>query len=79
MPRKKKAKKKNDEINVPKLTYHKSKNGRYYKKKLLPSGKSQCRFCSKSEAEDGMVGSSEPPRKKRIINKKQPVAKPSDT
>ena len=55
MPRKKKATKKND---APKPTYHKSKNGRYYKKTTLPSGKCQCRFVSKSEAEAGLSGSS---------------------
>ena len=53
------------EPSQPKPTYHKSKNGRYYKKSMLASGKSQCRFCSKSEAMDGMGGSSEPPKKKK--------------
>ena len=57
MPRKKKSKSKDAE-NKP--TYHKSKNGRYYKKTKLPSGKCQCRFVSKSEAEGaGGAGSSE--------------------
>ena len=62
MPRKK-AKKKNADApakatSTPKSTYHKSKNGRYYKKTTGPSGKCQCRFVSKKEAEDGGVGSS---------------------
>ncbi len=52
MPRKKKK-----EPSPPKPTYHKSKNGRYYKKTILPSGKCQCRFVKKSEAEGGLVGS----------------------
>ena len=54
MPRKK-ATKKND---TPKPTYHKSKNGRYYKKTTMANGKCQCRFVSKSEAEAGLNGSS---------------------
>ena len=54
MPRKK-ATKKND---APKPTYHKSKNGRYYKKTTMANGKCQCRFVSKSEAEAGLGGSS---------------------
>ena len=53
MSRKKATKKKND---APKPTYHTSKNGRYYKKTVLPSGKCQCRFVSKSEAEAGLGG-----------------------
>jgi len=62
MPRKK-GKKKNaapekSTSSAPKPTYHKSKNGRYYKKTTGPSGKCQCRFVSKKEAEDGGVGSS---------------------
>ena len=61
MPRKKKAEKK---PSAPKPTYHKSKNGRYYKKTTLPSGKCQCRFVSKKEAEGGLAGSSEPKTKK---------------
>ena len=80
MPRRK-GKKKNGsakEPSQPKPTYHKSKNGRYYKKSLLPSGKSQCRFCTKAEAEGGLVGSSEPPKKRRI-SKKQPAAAATDT
>ena len=35
----------------PKPTYHKSKNGRYYKKTTM-NGKCQTRFCSKKEAAD---------------------------
>jgi len=62
MPRKKKstaaAEKK------PKATYHKSKNGRYYKKTTLPSGKCQCRFVSKKEAEASGAGSSDTKRRK---------------
>ena len=59
MPRKKKSAVSNEK----KPTYHKSKNGRYYKKTTLPSGKCQCRFVSKKEAEGGLVGSSEPKKK----------------
>ena len=68
MPRKKKTVEKKEA--APKPTYHKSKNGRYYKKTKLPSGKCQCRFVSKKEAEGGLTGSSEPPKKKRISKKK---------
>lgn len=50
MPRKKKEKKETKK-EAPKPTYHKSKNGRYYRKTTLPSGKCQCRFVSRSEAE----------------------------
>ena len=50
MPRKKKSEK----VEANKPTYHKSKNGRYYKKPKLASGKCQCRFVSKSEAEGGL-------------------------
>ena len=57
MPRKKKS-----ESKESKPTYHKSKNWRYYKKTKLPSGKCQCRFVSKSEAEGGLK--SEKPKKK---------------
>ena len=77
MPRRKR-KKSECEPSQPKPTYHKSKNGRYYKKSLLPSGKSQCRFVTKAEAEGGLVGSSEPPKKRRI-SKKQPAAAETDT
>ena len=67
MPRK--TKKKADEPNASKPTYHKSKNGRYYKKTKLPSGKCRCRFVSKKEAEGGLGGSSEvPPKKRRKAN-----------
>ena len=61
MPRKKKSAAKSEK----KPTYHKSKNGRYYKKTTLPSGKCQCRFVSKKEAEGGLAGSSEPPKKRK--------------
>ena len=67
MPRK--TKKKADEPNASKPTYHKSKNGRYYKKTKLPLGKCQCRFVSKKEAEGGLGGSSEEPPKKRTRKK----------
>ena len=56
MPRKKKS-----ETKESKPTYHKSKNGRYYKKTKLASGKCQCRFVSKSEAESGLKSA---PKKK---------------
>ena len=59
MPRKSK-KKSAEQPKEEKPTYHKSKNGRYYKKTKLPSGKCQCRFVSKKEAEGaGGAGSSE--------------------
>ena len=61
MPRKKGKKKNAQEkttSSAPKPTYHRSKNGRYYKKMTGPSGKTLCRFVSKKEAEDGGVGSS---------------------
>ena len=57
MPRKKKSEEKKA-VEKTTTTYHKSKNGRYYKKTKLPSGKHQCRFVSKKEAEGGMIGSS---------------------
>ena len=50
MPRKKKEEKKKPEPSKP--TYHKSKNGRYYKKSKDESGKCRCRFVSKKEAEE---------------------------
>ena len=53
----KSKKKKPADTKAPKPTYHKSKNGRYYKKSTLANGKSQTRFCSKAEAEGGLVGS----------------------
>ena len=76
--RKKKESASASEPSQPKPTYHKSKNGWYYKKSMLPSGKSQCRFCTKAEAEGGLGGSSEP-SKKRMISKKQPEAAATDT
>ena len=79
MPRRKGKKKSASEPSQPKPTYHKSKNGRYYKKSLTSSGKSQCRFCTKSEAEGGMGGSSEPPKKKRVVSKKRPAKAAIDT
>ena len=54
MPRRKK-KTVEPETPKPSVTYHKSKNGRYYKKTKLPNGKHQCRFVSKSEAEGTAV------------------------
>ena len=54
MPRKKKKVVKEEEPAKPSSTYHKSKNGRYYKKTKLPSGKCQCRFVSKAEGESQM-------------------------
>ena len=67
MPRRKKAAKKND---APKPTYHKSKNGRYYKKSTI-NGKCQCRFVSKAEGEAGFSGSSV--SKKSAKKKKEEV------
>ena len=63
MPRKKKSAVKKEK--APKPTYLKSKNGRYYKKTKLPSGKCQCRFVSKSEAEAGGYGSVEGKKTKK--------------
>ena len=60
MPRKKKNEEKTE------TTYHKSKNGRYYKKMKLPSGKCQCRFVSKTEGEAGMNSSSGKGKRKQI-------------
>ncbi len=50
MPRKKKTK---VEVKKPEstTTYHKSKNGRYYKKTKTADGKCSCRFISKAEGE----------------------------
>ena len=50
MPRKKKEPKK-EEPKSEKPTYHKSKNGRFYKKTKNANGKCSCRFVSKAEAE----------------------------
>ena len=76
MPRKKKSESKAKES---KPTYHKSKNGRYYKKTKLPSGKCRCRFVSKKEAEGGLAGSSEAaPKKKRRSKKKAASAPPPE-
>ena len=74
MPRK--SKKKPAEPAASKPTYHKSKNGRYYKKTKLPSGKCRCRFVSKKEAEGGMSGSSEAAPKKRA--RKAKAKKPAE-
>ena len=73
MPRK--AKKKPADSAGSKPTYHKSKNGRYYKKTKLPSGKCRCRFVSKAEAEGaGGTGSSEAPKKRARKAKPKKVA-----
>ena len=64
MPRKKKASKKK-EPEAPKPTYHKSKNGRYYRKTKLPSGKTQCRFVSKAEGEAGYSAGSSSGKKEK--------------
>ena len=50
MPRKKKVEEAADEKPKPTTTYHKSKNGRYYKK-FKVDGKCKCRFISKAEGE----------------------------
>ena len=68
MPRK--SKKKPAEPAASKPTYHKSKNGRYYKKTTLPSGKCQCRFVSKKEAEAGLPGSSDKNESSKAKNNK---------
>ena len=53
MPRKKKSKKEEEKKpQPPKATYHKSKNGRYYKKTKNEAGKCTCRFVSREEAEN---------------------------
>ena len=62
MPRK--TKKKADEPNASKPTYHKSKNGRYYKK-MTVNGKCRCRFVSKAEGEAGFTDSSSAESKKK--------------
>ena len=63
MPRKSK-KKPSEQPKEEKPTYQKSKNGRYYKKTKLPSGKCRGRFGSKKEAEGGLAGSSDAPKKR---------------
>ena len=70
MPRKKK---KTEE--EPKATYHKSKNGRYYKK-MTVNGKCKCRFVSKAEGEAGFTDSSlgESKKKKTKPRKKKTEA-----
>ena len=75
MPRKSKKKPAESKDSAgSKPTYHKSKNGRYYKKTKLPSGKCRCRFVSKKEAEGGLGGSSEAAPKRRTRKaKKKPV------
>ena len=60
MPRKKK----NAAPEEPKPTYHKSKNGRYYKK-MTVNGKCKCRFVSKAEGEAGFTDSSSVESKKK--------------
>ena len=79
MPRRKGKKKSASESapSQPKPTYHKSKNGRYYRKTKLASGKCQCRFVTAKEAEGGLSGSGSPPTKK--ISKKQPEPNKNDT
>ena len=76
MPRKKKST--TVEPKESKPTYHKSKNGRYYKKTKLPSGKCRCRFVSKKEAEGGMGGSSEAAPKKRARKAKPKKAEEAE-
>ena len=60
MPRKKKSVAPEE----PKPTYHKSKNGRYYKK-MTVNGKCKCRFVSKAEGEAGFTDSSSAVKKKK--------------
>ena len=69
MPRKKKSAPKKEAAEKP--TYLKSKNGRYYKKTKLPSGKCQCRFVSKAEAEAGGFGSLESKKESKKVKKKE--------
>ena len=54
MPRRKKKEQEppQKKVKAPTSTYHKSKNGRYYKKTKNEAGKCTCRFVSKKEAED---------------------------
>ena len=72
MPRKKKVAEKK-----PKVTYHKSKNGRYYKKSQNSAGKTITRFCCAAEAVSnggGSVGSGSGtsiPKKRQRVKKKQ--------
>ena len=69
MPRKKK----NSEEG-PKPTYHKSKNGRYYKK-MTVNGKCRCRFVSKAEGEAGFSAGSSKVKKSRPQKKKDEAPK----
>ena len=74
MPKKKKVKTKEPEKKVQKPTYHKSKNGRYYRKSVLPNGRRQCRFCSKAEAEGGSPDSTPEPVSHLATSARRPVA-----
>ena len=65
MPRKKKSTEEG-----PKPTYHKSKNGRYYKK-MTVNGKCKCRFVSKAEGEAGFTDSSSAVKKKKSKPRKK--------
>jgi len=65
MPRKKKSTEEG-----PKPTYHKSKNGRYYKK-MTVDGKCRCRFVSKAEGEAGFSAGSSAVKKTRKPRKKK--------
>ena len=56
-------------------TYHKSKNGRYYKK-ITVDGKCKCRFVSKAEGEAGFGPPKKKPRKK--TGSKKEVEKPTE-
>ena len=68
MPRKKK----NAAAEEPKPTYHKSKNGRYYKKTTV-NGKCRCRFVSKAEGEAGFTDSSSAVKKKKSKPRKKKI------
>ena len=70
MPRKKKSA-------DPKPTYHKSKNGRYYKK-VTVNGKCKCRFVSKAEGEAGFTDSSSAAKKRKPRKKKDEAAEPEE-
>ena len=72
MPRKKKSAAPEE----PKPTYHKSKNGRYYKK-MTVNGKCKCRFVSKAEGEAGFTDSSSA-AKKKTRKKKTPDPEPAE-
>ena len=69
MPRKKKSEVKSEVKSSS--TYHKAKNGRYYKKTTV-DGKSKCRFVSKAEGESQMK---KPQKNKKEVEKSEAQSK----